>query len=299
MPFVAFGCCSKIDGELDRAVLADFDVSRVSSVGNTTAMAAGTEPFIAPEVAMRAELSPSADMFSFGITMVCVLLPHIWQNRMPKTTAEVLKMFEGDPCGLSKHLLQEPFAEEASAGGSGAVVDAMELKQVSDVLTRLLNADASKRPSAEEVLDHPFFAQVQLVEAPPLVPTIPPQVLGECLVYHVTHGGEQACSRGVNWEQTHFNEAAVQFHLMMGLQRNARAREVLVTVNDKLRAQFESKREALKAAGKPTSEIWVFHGTGSQASIDSILTEGFRIPPAGAEPNGAAYGRGASMNIVG
>jgi len=79
---------------------------------------------------------------------------------------------------------------------------------------------------------------------------------------------------------------------MIGAQRNVRVQEVLVTVNEALRVQFESKRDALDAAGKSTREIWVFHGTGSQDNIDSIITDGFRVPPAGEETNGARYGQG-------
>jgi len=79
---------------------------------------------------------------------------------------------------------------------------------------------------------------------------------------------------------------------MIGMQRNVRVQEVLVIVNEALRVQFESKRDALDAAGKSTREIWVFHGTGSQDNIDFIITDGFRVPPAGEETNGARYGQG-------
>jgi len=288
--------------ELNRAVLADFDVARVSSGGTTTGGAPGTEPFMAPEVANRNPVSPKADMFSFGVTMVCVLMAEIWDTRMPKTTMEVLEIFhrEQDGSALSKHLLEEPLrSSEALVGSSGPVIEAIECEQLFDVVSQLLNVDPIKRPSANQVLDHPFFEKIKLVEAP-LAPTTPPRLLGDgaCLVYTVTHAGEQASNAGMTWEQIHFNEAAVQFHLMIGAQRNVRVQEVLVIVNEALRVQFESKREALDAAGKPTHEIWVFHGTGSQANVDAIITGGFRVPPAGEETNGARYGQGENIHIL-
>ena len=40
--------------------------------------------------------------------------------------------------------------------------------------------------------------------------------------------------------------------------------EVLVCENEAAKERFEAKRAALLAAGKPTDEIWVFHGTPTQ-----------------------------------
>ena len=100
-------------------------------------------------------------------------------------------------------------------------VEAVEREQLHDVVSQLLNADPTKRPGASNVLDHPFFEKIQLVEAP-IAPTTQPRRLGDgaCLLYTVVHGGEQASDAGINWEQIHFNEAAVQFRLMIGAQRN-------------------------------------------------------------------------------
>lgn len=147
------------------AVLADFDVARVSNGGTTTAGASGTEPFMAPEVANRDEISPTADMFSIGVTMVCVLMPEIWDARMPKSTTMVLKLFnrDHDCSALSKHLLKEPLpSTEALTEASVSVVEAIEREQLCDVVSQLLNADPTKRPGASNVLDHPFFEKIQL-----------------------------------------------------------------------------------------------------------------------------------------
>jgi len=230
---------------------------------------------------------------------------------MPKTTAGVLEIFERDgDSALVKRLFTPSLEPQdfvcigggGGGGGGGGNLDLStittveKVKQLSDLLPRLLTADPAHRFNAEETLDHPFFAStVHLVEAPKTAPKTQPKVLGskgcECLVYKVKHSGEVVRAE-MTWEQSHFNEAAAQFHLMLGARKSLRVREVAVCVNEKLKAQFESKSEAMRAAGKPTGEIWVFHGTGNMENIDSIIVEGFKVPPPGGETNGARYGRG-------
>jgi hypothetical protein len=70
--------------------------------------------------------------------------------------------------------------------------------------------------------------------------------------------------------------------------------EVLVCVNESAKQRFEAKRAALAAAGKPTNEIWVFHGTASQQNIDSIISGGFRVGGVDghAIANAAVHGNG-------
>ena len=78
-----------VDAERERGVLADFDVAKVSSAFTTMGGGAGTEPFKAPEVADASRggvALPASDLFSFGVTMVAVLLPGIYREKMPKTT---------------------------------------------------------------------------------------------------------------------------------------------------------------------------------------------------------------------
>ena len=86
---------------------------------------------------------------------------------------------------------------------------------------------------------------------------------GSCQTYRLVHGGETANSEAT-WESLNYNEAAVQFYLMLGRERRAQVDEVLVCVNDQARERFEAKRAALLAAGKPVDEMWVFHGTPTQ-----------------------------------
>ena len=69
--------------------------------------------------------------------------------------------------------------------------------------------------------------------------------------------------------------------------------EVVVYINDVTKRQFEAKRNSLRAAGKPTNEIWVFHGTNKQKDIDSIMRGGFKVGGKGvAVKNGPRYGHG-------
>ena len=83
------------------------------STGTTTlAAGAGTEPYIAPEVADASRggaAVPASDLFSFGVTVVAVLLPTIFRNTMPSTTAGVMRLFAktngGGDEGLAKTLL--------------------------------------------------------------------------------------------------------------------------------------------------------------------------------------------------
>ena len=49
-----------------------------------------------------------------------------------------------------------------------------------------------------------------------------------------------------------------------GGERRAHVDEVLVCENEAAKVRFEAKRAALLAAGKPTDEMWVFHGTPTQ-----------------------------------
>ncbi|KAL8278857.1 hypothetical protein RQP46_008728 [Phenoliferia psychrophenolica] len=51
-------------------------------------------------------------------------------------------------------------------------------------------------------------------------------------------------------------------------------------INHTLLCRFEAAKEALRAAGRSTEEVMIFHGTPS-ANIPSIMKNGFRIGPSG------------------
>lgn len=93
-------------------VLHVCDLQAKVSTGTTTlAAGAGTEPYIAPEVADASRggaALPASDLFSFGVTTVAVLLPTVFRDIMPNTTAGVMRLFKasaGGDEGLAKTLL--------------------------------------------------------------------------------------------------------------------------------------------------------------------------------------------------
>jgi hypothetical protein len=199
--------------------------------------------------------------------MVAVLLPTVFQTKMPRTTAEVMQLFNGmceggGPDGLATSLL-ESIGPDALYGEPNATD--LEFRLFSELLHSLLAADPAKRPTAEATSEHPFFSTVQVEQASHKPTTTPVAVgqSGECLTYRVHHGGEAATE--ATWESLHFNEAAVQFHLMLGGSGRVSVQEVLVCINESSRTRFEAKREALAAANKPTEEIWV-RGKGKGCS---------------------------------
>ena len=90
--------------------------AKVSTGTTTLAAGAGTEPYIAPEVAdayRGGAAVPASDLFSFGVTMVAVLLATIFRDTMPSTTAGVMGLFAkknggGNVGGLCRDLIYAP-----------------------------------------------------------------------------------------------------------------------------------------------------------------------------------------------
>lgn len=112
-----------------------------------------------------------------------------------------------------------------------------------------------------------------------------------CLAYKVMHGRERAAH---TWESLHFNKAATQFLSMMGGRERFRVLEVRICMNKVLEEKFEMKRKALSERGRPTDEIWVFHGTPRVEVVDKIISGGFKVGGTHdvAIRNGAVYGAG-------
>lgn len=77
------------------------------------------------------------------------------------------------------------------------------------------------------------------------------------------------------------------YQTMNKAQRNFRVTKVGVIVNSKLKANFDRKREDLKAHGKDPNEAWGFHGT-SEDAIAKIAQTGFLHPDKIAKINAAA-----------
>ena len=183
-------------------------------------MHAGTEPFIAPEIADMSRggaAVPASDLFSFGVTVVATLLPFVFRDRMPTATAGVMQVFAaspGDGDALASRLLARARGADVYGAAHGSALDHTMLF---GLVKQLLAVDPAKRPTAEAAFEHPLFSSVQLHRAP--APTTPPiEVVGPggtCRTYRIRHGGEVADTEAT-WESLHFNEGATQFYLMLG-----------------------------------------------------------------------------------
>ena len=77
-----------------------------------------------------------------------------------------------------------------------------------------------------------------------------------------------------------FGEAFTQFNIMLQSQRVVQDISVEYYGGDQdgpLKSAFDSKRAQFRSEGKDCTETWVFHGTGKEANIRSIMTGGFKI----------------------